>query len=300
MKCEKVTEELPLYLYGEAAPDREEEIEAHIHGCAGCRRELGRQQHLSAALDRYRLDVPSLMLPECRRDLARAIEREQLKPRLGNWLAGFRWNPVAWRPVGALALVALGFFSSRMVPRDAAPVNGASLGPETVVSAIRSVQPDASGGVEIAYDETRRRMVTGKAADGRIAQLLLAAARDEANAGLRVESLDILKDLPESDDVRGALIHALRQDPNPGVRLKAIEGLKPMAAHPDVRKTLASVLLRDDNAGVRVQAIDLLVQHRDRELVGVLQNLVRKENNNYVRLRCKNALEEMNASVGTF
>jgi hypothetical protein len=31
-----------------------------------------------------------------------------------------------------------------------------------------------------------------------------------------------------------------------------------------------------------------------------LQDLVQKENNNYVRLRCRNALQEMNASVGTF
>lgn len=300
MTCDKVMEELPLYLYGEVAPDREEEIEAHVHACAGCRQELEKHRRIIAALDDCRLTASSMMLMECRQDLARAVEREKQKPRLRNWLTGVKWTWVSLRPAGAVALVALGFFSARLMTRDTAPVNMAGLGPEPIVSTIRSVQPDASGGIQIAYDETRLRMVTGKAEDHRIAQLLLAAARDEANAGLRVESLDILKDLPESDDVREVLIHALKQDANPGVRLKALEGLKPMAAHPEVRKALASVLLRDDNAGVRIQAIDLLVQHRDRELVGVLQNLVRKENNNYVRLRCKNALEEMNASVGTF
>jgi hypothetical protein len=33
---------------------------------------------------------------------------------------------------------------------------------------------------------------------------------------------------------------------------------------------------------------------------GVLQEVVQKENNSYVRLRCQRALEDMNASVGTF
>ena len=35
-------------------------------------------------------------------------------------------------------------------------------------------------------------------------------------------------------------------------------------------------------------------------MVGVLQQLVSKESNGYVRQRCERALEEMNASVGTF
>jgi hypothetical protein len=59
-------------------------------------------------------------------------------------------------------------------------------------------------------------------------------------------------------------------------------------------------LQNDQNPGLRVQAIDLLVAQRDDGLVGILQNLLQKESNNYVRLRCRSALEEMNASLGTF
>jgi HEAT repeat protein len=112
--------------------------------------------------------------------------------------------------------------------------------------------------------------------------------------------MDILKTRPYSADVRRALLQALQHDPNPGVRLKALEGLKQFAAEPDVRSTLAGVLLADDNPGVRTQAIDLLIQKREEDIVGVLQELMQKDNNNYVRLRCQRALQEMNASVGTF
>ena len=84
------------------------------------------------------------------------------------------------------------------------------------------------------------------------------------------------------------------------MRLKALEGLKSYAGDASVRKTLANVLLKDDNPGVRVQAIDLLTAHHDDSIVGVLQDVVQKEDNSYVRTRTSKLLEEMKASVGTY
>ena len=92
----------------------------------------------------------------------------------------------------------------------------------------------------------------------------------------------------------------MAHDSNAGVRLKALDGLKPLADDPQVRKTLAQVLLADDNPAVRMQVVDLLVSRRDDSMVGVLQNLVQKEDNSYVRLKCEKALKDMNASIGTF
>ena len=149
-------------------------------------------------------------------------------------------------------------------------------------------------------DETRRRLVKGSLSDNNIERLMLAAARDAGNDGLRVESIDILKGRAASVEVRDALLTALRNDPNPGVRFKALDGLKGIASQPEVRKTLTYVLQNDQNPGVRIQAIDLLTQRQDTDLVGTLQQLVSKESNSYVRQRCEKALEEMNASVGTF
>jgi hypothetical protein len=204
------------------------------------------------------------------------------------------------RPVGALALVAVGFFSARLTTREPNLASLAFPGGEPVLSTIRSVQPDSSGRLQIALDETRRRMVTGSMEDGNIARLMLAAARDESNAGLRVESMEILKSHASSADVREALLTALRNDPNPGVRFKALDALKGMAAQPEVRQTLSYVLQNDQNPGVRIQAIDILTQRQDADMVGTLQKLMAKESNSYVRQRCQKALEDMNASVGTF
>jgi len=293
MTCNSAIEWMDLYLYGELAAQEEEEFEQHLHGCRACGAVLERRKTLHRGLDELRIATPPHLLVECREELFRA---KPLRRGPSPWMQ----FSAMWRPAAALALVALGFFSARLATREPAPVNLASLAGEPVFSTIRSVQPDASGHVQIALDETRRRLITGSLSDGNIERLMLAAARDANNDGLRVESIELLKGHTASADVRDALLTALRNDPNPGVRFKALDALKGMAAQPEVRKTLSYILQNDQNPGVRIQAIDLLTQHQDAGMVGMLQQLVAKESNSYVRQRCEKALEEMNASVGTF
>jgi hypothetical protein len=294
-------------------------VEDHLHTCAECARETDRQRSLAAALDRRRLEPAPDLLADCRRDLLVSLYRDEAKSARrssGAWksfleglsgesfldgLSGaFAGMTKLRQPVGALALLAVGFFAARFTapaPQQSAP---AAEIPGQIYSTVRSVQPDASGRVQIAFDETRRRTVSGRLEDEPIRRLLLAAARDDNNAAVRVESMDLLKAASASEEIRNALLNAVANDPIPGVRLKALEGLKPMGSDPGVRKVLAQVLLADENPAVRMQAVDLLVAQPDDSMVGVLQNLVQKENNSYVRLKCEKALRDMNASIGTF
>jgi HEAT repeat protein len=173
-----------------------------------------------------------------------------------------------------------------------------------MISAVRSVQPAPAGSspgeVQIVVDQTQRRVLSGQVNDGNIQRLLLAAAHDENNPGVRVESIDVLKSHSDSSEIRSLLLNRLLHDPNAGVRLKALDGLKAFTNDPEVRKGLAQVLLADDNPGVRISAVDALTAHASDDVVGVLQNVVEKENNGYVRRRCEKALKDKNASVGTF
>ena len=175
----------------------------------------------------------------------------------------------------------------------------AGVASDNVFSTVRSVQPDTSGHVQIVLDETRRRVVSGGVDDQNIQRFLLAGAHED-NTAVRMESVDLLKDRSSgSVEVRDALLNLL-QDDNVGLRLKALQGLKRLAADAQVRKSLAQLLLTDDNAEVRMRAVDMLVSHRDDAMVGILQNLVQREDNGYVRLKCEKALKEMNATIGTF
>jgi hypothetical protein len=249
-------------------------------------------------------DLPPGLLARCRRDLALRIEQEAAPSRrfaLSNIWRNWVISPPMWlRPVGALAMLAVGFFAARVVPENSAfaVLTGESQAP--AVARVRLVNPGAAGRVRVLYEEIRQKELTGSIQEDKIRNLLLSAAADPADPGLRVETMDLLKNHCDRVEVRQALLHALRRDPNSGVRLKALEGLKPYSRDLETRQALAQVLLTDDNPGVRTQAIDLLVQSKEPEIAGVLQELLRREDNNYVRSRSQKALSEMKASIGTF
>ncbi len=176
---------------------------------------------------------------------------------------------------------------------------------------VRSVEPGPNGGIQIVLDETRQRTISGGLDDQNIRVLLLSAAKDPSDPGLRYETVGILNDRAQAAEVRDTLIYALEHDENAGVRLKAMDGLRPFVQHPEVRKALAGVLLSDGNPGMRTQAIDLLTQGvgegtgntagtLDRDVIGTLQELMNRENNAYVRQRGQRVLQLVNASQETY
>ena len=99
----------------------------------------------------------------------------------------------------------------------------------SVISGIRSVtQEPGSNQVHIKYDTVSSQEAEGSLNDQRIQQLLLFAARNNYNSGVRMDSVDLLSQQPQDMRAREALLYALRYDSNPGVRLKALDALGAM------------------------------------------------------------------------
>lgn len=306
MSCKEVRELIPLYLYGELSFDEEERVEQHLAACAECSAERARCEKLTALLGQGEAGVSAELLARCRRDLAAALEKERKRR---SWTAAVRrfwtnWvvSPPLWaRPLGAVAMLALGFFGARMLPEDAAVLGPLARNtPPPVVGKVRLVDTTDRGEVRVQYEEIRPRELRGSFQDERIRRLLLAAASDPTDPGVRVESIDLLKDRTADAEVRRALINALRTDENAGVRLKALEALKPYARDPETRQALAQVLLTDKHAGVRIAAVDLLANVGEPDVAGVLQQLLHSEEDQYIRQRSIQALAAMKASYGTF
>ena len=303
MTCESVQRAIPLYLYGELSAELEEDVEAHTAGCKDCSKDLEMQRDFARNLNEHELEPSLDLLVECRRSLTVELKRQEAASvpaglhAVWNRIFGFPVNRFRI-PAGAIAVFALGWFAAR-TPQLNAVLPGAAQ-QAGLISTVRSIEPDRSGRIMISVDDTQRRVISGGLEDDKIRQLLLAAMHEQSNLGVRVESVSVLKDMAGSEDVRHALLEALQHDPNVGVRLKALEGLQQFGSDPGVRQTLTSVLMNDSNAGVRIQAIDLLTSRHDDSIVGMLQSLVHKDDNDYVRMRCFRALQEMNASVGSF
>jgi anti-sigma factor RsiW len=302
--CAETIREMPFYVYGEVSSDTEERIEAHLEDCAACTRELALHKSFLKAVDRREDLSDSTLLTSARMDLRRALKAEArpAKATFGSWLeklSGISRMHIPFRiPVGAMALVLLGWLGARYAPERFGGVRAGIA--EPMFSSIKSVSPDSTGHIQIAVDDVQRHVVTGTLQDPRIQALLLSAAREESNPGVRVDSIGALQNSAGSQEVRTALIDAVSHDPNASVRLKAINALKQYGSDATVRKALANVLLKDEDPGIRLQAIDLLSTHNDDSIVGVLQDVVQKDDNSYIRTRCRNLLESMKASVGTY
>jgi hypothetical protein len=309
ISCEGVRTQLWMLLYGELSFDEEESVDRHLEGCGECREALERERRMHAAFDQAEAQPPASLLVESRRKLLDELEganQTAFLPRAGWW---DRFLDTAWlKPVGGLALVTVGFLGARLAPDLGLGITGMSLA-DAGAQRVRSVEPAADGGIQIVLDETRQRVVSGRLDDQNIRVLLLSAAKDASNPGLRYETVGILNDRAQAAEVRDILVYALEHDENAGVRLKAMDGLRPFVAQPEVRKALTGVLLSDGNPGMRTQAIDLLTQGvgegvsgspLDRDMIGTLQELMNRENNAYVRQRGQRVLQLVNASAETY
>lgn len=310
---------ITLYLYGELSAEEETRFEE----------ELGRSAALAAAVEEERLLIETLRrraviefspadLAECRMNLMQAIRRESEVAHKQSWFAriGAFLNPIsspswAWQGALALVLVAGGFWGGRAtqqfrmaffdhlpIGQDSVPIDGAALASFEDIPDVRTVSTGfGSSAVEIVVEE--RRTIRGSANDPQIQALLIAMSRS-SNSGRRLDMIDLLRQRADDRQVRGALIKAMLEDENGGARLKALEALAPYKKDIDVRHALITTLRNDSNPGMRVNAVELLTAEPDRELVEVLQDVVRYEPNGYVRLRSEQTLAELNASIGLY
>ena len=285
---------MPLFLYGELSFEEEERLEVHIDECAGCRDALARDKAMMQVVgcggSSFRTQE---LLDDCRAELHQRLANVQPE-QAGFWdkvregfSVHFHFAPGWMQPVGAVAMLLLGFVAARMTPgmRVSVP-SRARAGGEPVTSRVRYVEPVLPGSVQIVVDETRQRVLSGRVEDQSIQRLLLTAAKDPSDAGT-------------ARGVGGSAARTSRSRPkcgarccmrcsmirNAGVRLKALDGLKDFADDPETRQVLTKVLLKDDNPGVRTQVIDLLIQQHTNAMVGVLQELMMKEDNDYIRMR---------------
>jgi hypothetical protein len=291
MNCDQARERFALLLYGELSFDEEERLEQHVAFCSGCQAGLKAERALHEAMDDSRKEVAAHVLAACRAELFGSVKAVRER-RPAGWQAWFHleWG-MFWKPAAAMALVAAGFFGARLTG------SGSS---REVSHRVRYVEPGRDGAVTLRLEEVRQKTVSGRVEEEPIRRLLLAAMQDPADAALRVESVDLLKGIAEAPEVRATLRKAMVADPNAGVRMKALEALRPFSGEETVRRSLGQVLLREENQGIRAQALDLLVEKRAVDMVDVLQELMRREDNDYIRLRTRKALHEMNATVEAF
>lgn len=304
MKCEWVRENILLHIYGELADDARFELEQHLSRCAECAAELKAARKFHGQLSEFPVEEPSPnLLVSSRMRLQEALETTSQ----GGWWRRLVFEPAHWfhqirlSPALTVAILMVGFAggvgTTYQLLRGKVPVEGPVAVPtESSIAGIRSVsQEPGSNRISIKYDTVSTQQAEGSLNDQRIQQLLLFAARNNYNSGVRMDSVDLLTQKPDDTHVREALIYALRYDSNPGVRLKALDGLGPYVKNDvRVRDAVLEALMNDSNPGARAQALHLLDSVKaDSSVRAVLQRLSENDQNQYIRSQARTMLAQL-------
>ncbi len=307
MKCEWVRENITLHVYGELADDARYELEQHVARCADCAAELKAEQDFHALLAQQRAEEPTPnLLAASRMRLQEALETAEqgrfwnrLAFDPANWLRQMRFSPAL-----ASAILILGFAgglgtSYRVFahPPQGSPAAVTPATPaEASITGIRSItQEPGSNKIDIKYDTVSTLETQGSMNDQRIQQLLLFAARNNYNSGVRMDSVDLLTQKPDVSQVREALIYSLRYDTNPGVRLKCLDGLGTFVKDDvRVRDAVLEALVSDSNPGVRTEALRMIEPVKaDGSVRGVLMTLAAKDQSLYIKSQARTMLAQL-------
>jgi hypothetical protein len=308
MKCEWVRENITLHVYGELADDARHELEQHVARCADCAAELKAEQEFQALLSRERAAEPTPnLLAASRMRLQEALETAEQ----GGFWRRLAFDPATWlrqvrfSPALASVILILGFAggvgTSYKVfihqPSSSATVTGTAPAPaEASITGIQSItQEPGTNQIAIKYNTVSTLETQGSLNDQRIQQLLLFAARNNYNSGVRMDSVDLLTQKPDVTQVRDALIYALRYDTNPGVRLKALDGLGSFVKDDvRVRDAVLEALVNDSNPGVRTEALRLIEPAKaDGSVRGVLMTLAAKDQSQYIKSQARTMLAQL-------
>jgi len=129
------------------------------------------------------------------------------------------------------------------------------------------------------------------ATDEQTRAALLAAARKDQNAAVRLKALDALRDMVAVAAVRDALLDTLQHDPNPGVRVEAVNLLvRSIEAADEAPETAGSDL---PAPGMAPQALLPGGKGAEQRILRALDELRQHDSNRYVRLRSAAALRQI-------
>ena len=307
MNCEWVKDNAFLYAYDELPDDQRFEFEQHVNRCANCAEEVKALKGLREVMSVSPMMEPSAsFLAESRMKLQEQLEIAQQERGWKRWF----FDPFAmmrtmkFSPALAAVILMVGFGGGAGVAYKLASKPPVVVGPgpdgpgpqALSIAGIREIQQDPnSNKVLIKYDTLTPQTAQGSLSDPQVQQLLLYAARNNMNSGIRLNSVDLLTQKPDDSKVREALKASLRYDTNPGVRLKALEALTPYVKDDaTVRDVVLEVLLHDNNGGVRSLALQTLQPVRADSAVRMeLQYLASKDKDQAIKRQAQAMLSTL-------
>jgi hypothetical protein len=301
MKCDWVHENIVFYVYNELEDDARYEVEQHLARCPECTAELKAARKFHATLSQAPVTEPSPnLLAASRMRLQEALETttqggfwQRLIFDPGNWLRQIRMAPALTAAIFILGFgggIAATYNFVRTQPGIVQRPEIYTPPANASITGIQSItQEPGSNQVDIKFNLVTTQEAHGSLEDQNIQQLLLFAARNNFNSGVRMDAIDRLTKAPNDTNVREVLMYSLQNDTNPGVRLKALDGLSGFVRQDvRVRDAVLQSLVNDANIGVRMQALHLVEPMKaDSSVRSVLTRLSQSDQNVSIRSQAR-------------
>jgi hypothetical protein len=323
MKHNQFEEWLQLSLYHELTEQEQTLLDNHLALCERCRSDLSKLKRLHAALAHHQpAVVGESELQDARRNLRIRIKADSEKISIWTTVKSYLDGILAPRVQvalggGAMLIIGIlvGYVAFRISPENTLALRQTAFGSaametgESQITNIRFIDRDVQNGeVEFTFESITPVRIRGNVNDEHVQKVLARALVSDQNAGVRLRAVNMIgtqseqkpSGTPELDaDVKTALITALLHDKNLGVRKSAINVLKNYLPDPVIVRAFLSVLSNEKNTGLKITAINSLDLSNDnnqpvnREILDMLKNKAQSDDNNYIRIRAKLALQEV-------
>ena len=323
MKHKKFEEWLQLSLYKELSEQEQTLLNDHLTKCERCRGELNELKKVHSALAHHKpMAIEEPLLQDMRRNLRQQIkidsEKISLRTKVQNTLDRFLDPPlqVVFGGVAALLIgILIGYLVFKMPTekslalRQTSFASSAMEAGESQITNIRFLDRNTQNGeVEFTFESITPVRIRGNINDENVQKVLARALVSDQNAGIRLRAVNMIGTQTEQKqagtpsldtEVKIALITALLHDRNLGVRKEAINVLKNYLPDPVIVRAFLNVLANETNTGLKITAINSLDlskyenQPMSREIYDMFRNKAQSDDNNYIRIRAKLALQEV-------
>ena len=248
---------------------------------------------------------------------------ERLAQRIRNGMASLEAAPIAAALLLVVGVAGGGFGGYRLAQHRAPAAPNAATAPAmtaAIANANAQAQPVAADAsfsnvasissitrqpnsemVDVTYNQTVARHVTGSLDDPSIRQLLMKASENQTSVRVRGDSVGLLASeckighSCKPAGIRDALISALLYDASPSVREKALAGLQPYVEEDvRVRDAVLEALMNDDDPRIRSTSIGMLAPvEGDTSVRQVLNTVSTSDDNPHIRYVSRQILNQV-------
>jgi hypothetical protein len=323
MKHKQFEEWIRLSLYHELSEQEQTVLDIHLATCERCRVEFAELKKIHAALAHHRpIAFQEPFLQDARRSLRLRIQAESennsLWTKVRGSFDGIFAPPLQVALGGALTLllgVVIGYFVFKspseniLALRQTVFPSSAMEAGESQITNIHFLDRNTQNGdVEFTFETMTPVRIRGNVNDENVQKVLARALVSDQNAGTRLRAVNMIGTQAEQrqfgtpgldGQVKTALITALLHDKNLGVRKEALNVLKNYLPDSVIVRAFLGVLANEKNTGLKITAINSLDlskyenQPMNREILEMFRNKAQSDDNNYIRIKAKAALQEV-------